>query len=153
MFSLLWPLVLVCMSTNLSFLAAMFASVLLTRIFGPEREEVTHNQELHGLYSLLNIVRKRNVKGSDDGALHSGLQRLWTLSIVKNSKCKKTQRSGYVICFLPQVMGGRHLLYWVQWLRLALSKGPNRVGVSLSLPSPEGGNRSSFWNVFSKKLN
>jgi hypothetical protein len=33
----------------------------------------------------------------------------------------------------------------VQWMRLALSNGPNRVGVSLS--SPEDGNRSSFWNV------
>jgi hypothetical protein len=32
-----------------------------------------------------------------------------------------------------------------QWLWLDLSKGPNRVGVSL--PSPEDGNRSSFWNV------
>jgi hypothetical protein len=29
--------------------------------------------------------------------------------------------------------------------RLALSKGPNRVGVSL--PSPENGNRSSFQNL------
>jgi hypothetical protein len=34
---------------------------------------------------------------------------------------------------------------WVQWLRLALSKEPNRVGVSL--PSPEEGNRSSSRNV------
>jgi hypothetical protein len=35
-----------------------------------------------------------------------------------------------------------------QWLRLALSKGPNRVGVSLS--SPKDGNRPSFRNaVFS----
>jgi hypothetical protein len=32
-----------------------------------------------------------------------------------------------------------------QWLRLALSKGPNRVGVFP--PSPEGRNRSSFQNV------
>jgi hypothetical protein len=30
----------------------------------------------------------------------------------------------------------------VQCLRLALSKGPNRVGIFL--PSPEDGNRSSF---------
>jgi hypothetical protein len=34
----------------------------------------------------------------------------------------------------------------VQWLGLALSKRPNRVGVSL--PSPEDGNRSSFRNIF-----
>jgi hypothetical protein len=30
-------------------------------------------------------------------------------------------------------------------LRSALSKGPNRIGISLS--SPEDGNRSSFWNI------
>jgi hypothetical protein len=34
---------------------------------------------------------------------------------------------------------------FVQWLRLALSKGPNRIAVSL--PSPENGNRYSFRNV------
>jgi hypothetical protein len=33
----------------------------------------------------------------------------------------------------------------VQWLRLALSKGPNRVGVSL--PSPKEGNTFSFQNI------
>jgi hypothetical protein len=33
----------------------------------------------------------------------------------------------------------------VQGLRLAISKGPNRVGVSL--PSPEEGNRLSFGNI------
>jgi hypothetical protein len=39
----------------------------------------------------------------------------------------------------------------VQWLRLALSKGPNRVGVSF--PSPEDGNRSRFRNfLFSSCL-
>jgi hypothetical protein len=43
-----------------------------------------------------------------------------------------------------------YLLCWVQfnqvhWLRLALSKGLNRVGVSF--PSPEDVNRSSFRNV------
>jgi hypothetical protein len=32
-----------------------------------------------------------------------------------------------------------------QWLSLALSDGPNRVGVSL--PSPEDRNRSSFRNI------
>jgi hypothetical protein len=40
-------------------------------------------------------------------------------------------------------VGGIHLL--TQWLRLALSKGPNRVGVFP--PSPEDGNRSSLLNV------
>jgi hypothetical protein len=40
---------------------------------------------------------------------------------------------------------GTGTLCWVQWLRLALSKGPNRVGLSLS--SPEDGKRSSFRNI------
>jgi hypothetical protein len=39
----------------------------------------------------------------------------------------------------------------LKWLRLALSKGPNEVGISL--PSPEDRNRSSFRNtVFSSYL-
>jgi hypothetical protein len=39
----------------------------------------------------------------------------------------------------------------VQWLRLAISKGPN--GVDVFLPSPEDGNRSSLRNdVFSSYL-
>jgi hypothetical protein len=38
----------------------------------------------------------------------------------------------------------------VQWLRLALSKGANRVGAAIVLP--EDGNRSSFQNfVFFEK--
>jgi hypothetical protein len=32
-----------------------------------------------------------------------------------------------------------------QWSRLALFEGPDRAGVSL--PSPEDGHRSSFWNI------
>jgi hypothetical protein len=39
----------------------------------------------------------------------------------------------------------RYMTWVVQWLRSALSKGPNRV--SVSLPSPEHGKRSSFRNV------
>jgi hypothetical protein len=41
----------------------VFGNRVLRRVFGPEREEVTgewgkiHNEELHDLYSLLNIVR------------------------------------------------------------------------------------------------
>jgi hypothetical protein len=43
------------------------------------------------------------------------------------------------------------LAWVVQWLRLALSKGPNRVGVSP--PPSEDGNKSSFRNiVFSSYL-
>jgi hypothetical protein len=36
-------------------------------------------------------------------------------------------------------------LDWVQWFRLALSKGPNRLDVFLL--SSENGNRSSYRNV------
>jgi hypothetical protein len=35
--------------------------------------------------------------------------------------------------------------HWSRWLRVALSKGPNKVGVIL--PSPQDGNRASFRNV------
>jgi hypothetical protein len=42
----------------------------------------------------------------------------------------------FLLCFLTWV---------VQWSRLALSKGTNKLDVFLS--SPEDGNRSSFWNV------
>jgi hypothetical protein len=41
----------------------LFANRMLRRIFGPKRDEVTggwrklHNEELHNLYSSLNITR------------------------------------------------------------------------------------------------
>jgi hypothetical protein len=38
-----------------------------------------------------------------------------------------------------------YMTWVVQWLRLALSKGPNKVDVSL--PSPEDRNRPSFRNI------
>jgi hypothetical protein len=44
----------------------MFENRVLRRIFGPKRDEVTgkwrklHNEELHNLYSLPNIVRVIN---------------------------------------------------------------------------------------------
>jgi hypothetical protein len=69
---------------------------------------------------------------------------LWNLSFARNSKYNKTQCFGNSICFRSQVRGGRHLLCWVQWLRLALSKGPDR---GVFLPSPEDENRCSFRNV------
>jgi hypothetical protein len=58
------------------------------------------------------------------------------------------------ICFRLQLKGGRHSVGFhrkgypqseVQWLRLALSNGPNRVGVAFN--SPENKNKSSFRNV------
>jgi hypothetical protein len=62
---------------------------------------------------------------------------------------EKTQGLGTWICFRLQARGTD--TYSVgppldQKLSLALSKGPNRLGVSL--PSPEDGNRSSFLIVF-----
>jgi hypothetical protein len=75
--------------------------------------------------NIITIINKLNF---------SELLGSWTLSIVWNSKCKKTQRFRN---WIFRCLG--------QWLRLALSKGANRVGVSL--PSPEDGNRSSFRNV------
>jgi hypothetical protein len=67
---------------------------------------------------------------------------------------KKTRRFGNWISFRPQVKVGVKTPTqlgplerdYLQWLRLALSKGPNWVGV-FSPPSPEDGNRSSFRNV------
>jgi hypothetical protein len=43
-----------------------------------------------------------------------------------------------------------HQVNWAQRLMLALSKGVNRVAVSLH--SPEDGNRSNLGNVFSNYL-
>jgi hypothetical protein len=104
---------------------------------------------------------------------HSEVMGFWTLSIVRNSKYKRTQRFGKWICFHRHMRGRvtysvgstsncitvplctlHHSLYcllscyisWTQhgvsclysccyvtwvvhWLRLGLSKGPNRVGV------------------------
>jgi hypothetical protein len=39
----------------------------------------------------------------------------------------------------------RYFSHWSQWLRLAFSKGPKRVGASF--PSSQDGNRFSFQNV------
>jgi hypothetical protein len=69
---------------------------------------------------------------------------------VRGHTCLLYKKKRMEFFFLLALIGLRCLyslvfLTWVvQWLRLALSKGPNRVGVS---PSPEDGNRSSFRNV------
>jgi hypothetical protein len=52
-----------------------------------------------------------------------------------------------VISLGPILMPGAYMTQVIQRLRLALSKGPNRVGVSPPLPSLENGSRSSFRNV------
>jgi hypothetical protein len=68
---------------------------------------------------------------------------------------KKDARAGQSCLHLKLVSGKNQMspayeclhkeVSLVQWLRLAFSKGPNRVGVSF--PSPENGNRSSIRNV------
>jgi hypothetical protein len=68
----------------------------------------------------------------------------WTLSIVQ---CFffKNQRFGSWLCFRLQVKKeGRGS--WVQWLRLALSKGPHRVGATPPF-LPEDGSTASFRNA------
>jgi hypothetical protein len=61
----------------------------------------------------------------------------WTLSIVRNSKYKKHNFYCIFSCFISWTHPGVRRMYsccyvtWVvQWLRLALSNGPNRVCVS-----------------------
>jgi hypothetical protein len=43
---------------------------------------------------------------------------------------EQTWRFGNWICFRPQVRGDTYSVGSLQWLRLALSKGSNRIGVS-----------------------
>jgi hypothetical protein len=78
---------------------------------------------------------------------HSELIGFWTLSIVWYSK-KLENTTFRKLDLFPssgQGEGGWFLVSWVQWLRLALSKGPNWLGVLP--PWPEDGNRSSFRKV------
>jgi hypothetical protein len=69
---------------------------------------------------------------------------LWLL---RHSKCHPNLTS-----ILPDVIL-RHLHVVgstsIPWLRLALCKGPNWVGVFSPSPSPGDGNRSSFQNIIS----
>jgi hypothetical protein len=60
-----------------------FENRVLRKIFGPKREEdgswrKLHNDELHNLYSLLNIVRvmkSRRLRWAEDAARHGGGER------------------------------------------------------------------------------
>jgi hypothetical protein len=51
----------------------VFENRVLRRIFGPQRDEVTgdwrkvHNDELHILYSLPNIIRNDQIKEDETG--------------------------------------------------------------------------------------
>jgi hypothetical protein len=79
---------------------------------------------------------------------HSDTFDLWTLFIVRNSKylVSTTFRKMHVFQSSGKGKGTPTLLSTsVQSARLALSKGPNRVGASLS--SHEDGNSSSFRSV------
>jgi hypothetical protein len=91
-------------------------------------------------------------KVCDDGLQRSELLGLWTSSILRYSeKLENTVLRKYGL-FLssgeggktPVLLGPLERANRVQCLRLALSKGPNRVGVS---PSPEDENRPNFRSV------
>jgi hypothetical protein len=95
---------------------------------------------------------RKDVEGND---FRLGLQGFRTLSIIwnpkRNTKDHNVSETGSV-SLLRWGGGGRHIMCWVcqkanlnHWTRLALSNGPNRVGVSH--PLPEDRNRSSFWNT------
>jgi hypothetical protein len=76
----------------------------------------------------------------------------WTLSIVRYSRKIGDTTFRKLDLFPSSGKGGKtptqlSPLERVQWLILALSKGPNWVGVFP--PLPEDGNRSSFRNVVS----
>jgi hypothetical protein len=69
---------------------------------------------------------------------------LWTAWLFFEWKCLINNTVNFM-----QVEHSELLGFWtfsIQWLRLALSNGPNWVGSS-SPPPPEDGNRSSFRNV------
>jgi hypothetical protein len=79
-------------------------------------------------------------------------QNYWVFGLCPSSGIpeKRKQRFGNWICFRPQVKGETFTLLGLlertnQLLRLALFKGPKRVGVFPNLPKDE--KRSSFQNV------
>jgi hypothetical protein len=82
------------------------------------------------------------LKGSDDGVMRFEKSYFRTLSIVQYFSLKTKFRK---LALLPSSVS-------VQWLRLALSRGSHRVGVT---PSPhilpEDGSRASFRNVVFKE--
>jgi hypothetical protein len=69
------------------------------------------------------------------------IQNYWVLGLPSSSGILWTRKHDV------SETGSVSVLKWepvIRWLRLALSKGPNRVGVP---PLTEDGNRSSFWNL------
>jgi hypothetical protein len=82
---------------------------------------------------------------SDDDLQHSESLGLLSLSIALNSKQLGNKTIRELDLIRVQARGRKQLLRWLRYLKLAPSKRPNRVGVSL--PSPEDGTGSSFRNV------
>jgi hypothetical protein len=107
--------------------------LILVQMMGTYRLET-------GAWKPADIYRSNN-----KNFLRSGLVGFLTLSIVRFSKEHNVSETGSVSVLRWGV--GRHQLcgLLVQWLRLALSHGSNRVGDSH--PSPEDGNRFSLRNV------
>jgi hypothetical protein len=71
-------------------------------------------------------------QGPDDGVQHSGLRGFWTSSIVRYSKEHNVSETGSVS---------------VQWLRLALSNGPNRIHVDVFPPHLRTGTDQVFYSL------
>jgi hypothetical protein len=106
-------------------------------------ESSVHKTNNH--FTTPNVVRYiADSKGFRRWCITYRITRIWTVLIYQYSKNYKIPCFRKWICFLSQA-GGRHLLEWM-WLRLALSKGPNRADVFL-FPSPVDNNSSSFQNV------
>jgi hypothetical protein len=59
---------------------------------------------------------------------------LWNLSIIRHLLENTTFQKLYLFPSSDEGRGETDLLSWVQLLRLALSKRPSRVGVTLSSP-------------------
>jgi hypothetical protein len=75
------------------------------------------------------------------------IQKHWDCRVCPPFRIQNKQKShcfGNWNCIRLQVKRGRYLIWWVQWMRLALSKGANRAGVSH--PSLEDVITSSFQN-------
>jgi hypothetical protein len=92
------------------------------------------------LFQILSIKLIEFPKGSDDGVLHFELQNYWVFLLCPTSGILEIRKHS-----VSETGSVSFLRSLVQWLRLALSKGPNWVGVFP--PSPADGNRSNFRNV------
>jgi hypothetical protein len=107
------------MTASVFILVAMGIFYLELRINRPRSIVVSRSFiSLFGCESSC-ICLKSIMKGSDGGVMHIEESWFWTISIVQ-CFLFKIQRFGSWFCFRLQV----------QWLRLALFKGPHRVGAT-----------------------